>query len=104
MTLEPLCHHSYKSPLPSSLVPPHTHAAHPNFFNQLYAGVDQYGLGGSFLTDCLNTSIATYEIGPVFSLMELEMVRFCSAKIGWNSEQSDGVYAPGKLGVWLVGT
>ena len=65
------------------------------FTFQLYAGVDQYSLGGSWLTDCLNTSVATYEIGPAFTLMELEIIKFCSSKIGWNAEQSDGVFAPG---------
>jgi len=28
----------------------------PHFHNQLYAGVDEYGLIGSWLTDVLNTS------------------------------------------------
>jgi len=28
----------------------------PHFHNQLYAGVDKYGLAGSWLTDALNTS------------------------------------------------
>lgn len=67
------------------------------FCNQLYAGVDQYGLAGSWLTDTLNTSIATYEVSPVFSLMEMEIIKFCGEKVGWSAEQSDGVFAPGKL-------
>lgn len=30
--------------------------AHPHFYNQLYAGVNQYGLAGAWLSDALNTS------------------------------------------------
>ena len=67
------------------------------FFNQLYAGVEQYSLAGSFLTDCLNTSVATYEIGPVFTLIELEIFKFFAAKLGWDAEKSDGVFAPGRF-------
>lgn len=63
------------------------------FFNQLYAGVDQYGLGGAWLTEALNTSVATYELSTVFALMEKEIIKFCSSKIGWT--HSDGVFAPG---------
>lgn len=28
----------------------------PHFHNQLYAGVDEYGLAGAWLTEALNTS------------------------------------------------
>jgi hypothetical protein len=33
-----------------------TKTCSPHFHNQLYAGVDKYGLAGSWLTDALNTS------------------------------------------------
>lgn len=29
---------------------------HPRFFNQLFGGLDQYSLGGAWLTETLNTS------------------------------------------------
>lgn len=29
---------------------------HPHFFNQIFAGLDVYGLAGSWITDTLNTS------------------------------------------------
>lgn len=47
--------------------------AHPYFFNQLYAGADIYGMLGELLGSVLNTSMATYEIAPVFTLMEQEV-------------------------------
>lgn len=30
---------------------------HPQFHNQLFGGVDPYGLAGSWITDALNTSL-----------------------------------------------
>ena len=30
--------------------------AHPRFYNQLYGGLDQYAVGGAWLTDAVNTS------------------------------------------------
>lgn len=29
---------------------------HPHFYNQLFGGVDPYGLAGSWITEALNTS------------------------------------------------
>ena len=37
---------------------------HPYFYNQLYHGVDEYGLAGSWLSDALNTNIHTFEVAP----------------------------------------
>ena len=31
-------------------------SGHPNFYNQLYGGTEQYSLAGAWLTDALNTS------------------------------------------------
>jgi len=30
--------------------------ANPRFFNQLYGGMDQYALGGAWVTEALNSS------------------------------------------------
>ncbi|XP_044733622.1 glutamate decarboxylase 1 [Chrysoperla carnea] len=67
--------------------------AHPYFFNQLYGGTDCYGLAGAWITEALNTSQYTYEVAPVFTLIEqtvitkiLELVHF---------ENGDGIFAPG---------
>ena len=43
---------------------------HPLFFNQLYAGADIYGIIAEWMTAVLNTSMYTYEVGPLFTLME----------------------------------
>ncbi|XP_022911873.1 acidic amino acid decarboxylase GADL1-like [Onthophagus taurus] len=66
---------------------------HPYFINQLFSGLDPYGLAGQWLTDALNASVYTYEVAPVFTLMESciikEMCRMIGA--GW----SDGIFCPG---------
>jgi len=31
-------------------------SAHPRFFNQLFGGMDQFALGGAWLTEALNES------------------------------------------------
>ncbi|XP_039718295.1 cysteine sulfinic acid decarboxylase isoform X1 [Pteropus medius] len=45
---------------------------HPHFFNQLFSGLDPHALAGRIVTESLNTSQYTYEIAPVFVLMEEE--------------------------------
>uniref|UniRef100_H2YJ70 Cysteine sulfinic acid decarboxylase n=1 Tax=Ciona savignyi TaxID=51511 RepID=H2YJ70_CIOSA len=67
--------------------------AHPHFFNQLYAGLDPYGFAGQVVTDVLNTSIYTYEVAPVFVLMEKYLLRHVRQLIGY--EGGDGTFSPG---------
>merc|ERR1719204_713467 len=45
-------------------------SGHPHFFNQLYGGMDLFGVGGAWLTEALNNSTYTFEVAPVFTLME----------------------------------
>ncbi|XP_055975896.1 cysteine sulfinic acid decarboxylase [Sorex fumeus] len=66
---------------------------HPHFFNQLFSGLDPHALAGRIVTESLNTSQYTYEIAPVFVLMEEEVLRKLRALVGWSS--GDGVFCPG---------
>nr|XP_055045198.1 cysteine sulfinic acid decarboxylase isoform X2 [Misgurnus anguillicaudatus] len=66
---------------------------HPRFFNQLFAGVDYHALTGRFLTETLNTSQYTYEVAPVFVLMEEEVLRKLRSLVGWS--EGDGIFCPG---------
>lgn len=66
---------------------------HPHFFNQLYAGMDPYGFAGSVITDVLNHSIYTYEVTPVFVLMEQAVVKQVCDIIGY--QNGDGTMTPG---------
>lgn len=66
---------------------------HPHFFNQLFSGLDPHALAGRIVTESLNTSQYTYEIAPVFVLMEEEVLKKLRALVGWGS--GDGVFCPG---------
>lgn len=65
----------------------------PNFCNQLYGGPDPFSLAGSWLTDCLNTNIHTYEVAPVFVVMEKYIFQKLCSIIGF--KDGDGVFGPG---------
>uniref|UniRef100_A0A8C6W2E3 Glutamate decarboxylase-like 1 n=3 Tax=Nannospalax galili TaxID=1026970 RepID=A0A8C6W2E3_NANGA len=66
---------------------------HPRFFNQLYAGLDYYSLAGRFITEALNPSIYTYEVSPVFLLVEEAVLKKMIECIGW--KEGDGIFNPG---------
>lgn len=68
---------------------------HPHFVNQLFSGLDPYGLVGQWLTDALNPSIYTYEVSPVFSLMEEEVLKELRRIVGWKDGKGDGIFCPG---------
>ncbi|XP_054009712.1 cysteine sulfinic acid decarboxylase [Hylaeus anthracinus] len=68
---------------------------HPRFVNQLYSSVDPYGLLGQWMTDALNPSVYTYEVSPVFSLMEEELLREMRKILGWEDGRGDGIFCPG---------
>lgn len=68
---------------------------HPYFVNQLFSSVDPYGLIGQWLTDALNPSVYTYEVAPVFTLMEEEVLREMRKIVGWTDGEGDGIFCPG---------
>ncbi|XP_061592066.1 cysteine sulfinic acid decarboxylase [Cololabis saira] len=67
--------------------------SHPRFFNQQFGGVDYHALAGRFLTEALNTNLFTYEVAPVFVLMEGELLRGLRQLVGWMD--GDGLFCPG---------
>ncbi|KAM8806529.1 glutamate decarboxylase 1 isoform 2-T2 [Eudromia elegans] len=68
---------------------------HPRFFNQLSTGLDMIGLAGEWLTSTANTNMFTYEIAPVFVLMEQITLRKMREIIGWSNKDGDGIFSPG---------
>ncbi|XP_010217836.1 PREDICTED: cysteine sulfinic acid decarboxylase-like, partial [Tinamus guttatus] len=66
---------------------------HPRFFNQLFSGLDHHALVGRMITETLNTSQYTYEIAPVFVLMEEVVLAKLRELLGWSG--GDGIFAPG---------
>lgn len=55
--------------------------------------LDPYGLAGQWLTDALNASVYTYEVAPVFTLMEDALIKEVCRMVGpsWH----DGIFCPG---------
>jgi len=66
---------------------------HPHFYNQLYHGVDEYGLAGSWLSDALNTNSHTFEVAPAFIVIEQAIVNYVTKLFGF--KQGDGIFSPG---------
>lgn len=68
---------------------------HPYFVNQLFSGVDPYALAGQWLTDALNPSVYTYEVSPVFTLMEEVVLEEMRKIVGFTNGSGDGIFCPG---------
>lgn len=66
---------------------------HSHFYNQLYHGSDPAGLAGQWLSDALNTNNHTFEVAPVFILVERALLEYTIKMIGWKN--GDGITAPG---------
>ncbi len=67
----------------------------PHFYNQLFTGIDEVGLLGQFITAATNTSMYTFEMAPVFSLIEAEVLKKMRELIGWEGGRGDGIFSPG---------
>lgn len=71
------------------------HSSHPAYMNQLWGGIDAFSLAGAWLTEALNTSQFTYEVAPLFSLVEAEVLQYTWKRlVGFDS--GDGIFCPGK--------
>uniref|UniRef100_A0AC35F161 Glutamate decarboxylase n=1 Tax=Panagrolaimus sp. PS1159 TaxID=55785 RepID=A0AC35F161_9BILA len=68
---------------------------HPRFFNQISCGLDLVSMAGEWLTATTNTNMFTYEISPVFILMEKEVTSKMIELIGWAPDQGDAIFTPG---------
>ncbi|XP_061570852.1 acidic amino acid decarboxylase GADL1-like [Cololabis saira] len=67
---------------------------HPRFFNQLYAGMEPYSMVASFIVEALKPSLYTYEVSPVFTLVEEAVLRKMMEIVGW-AEGGDGIFNAG---------
>ncbi|XP_072389109.1 glutamate decarboxylase [Diabrotica undecimpunctata] len=68
---------------------------HPHFFNQLSTGLDLISMAGEWLTATANTNMFTYEIAPVFILMENVVMTHMREVIGKSWRKGDSILAPG---------
>ncbi|MDP6850311.1 MAG: aspartate aminotransferase family protein [Planctomycetota bacterium] len=66
---------------------------HPYFLNQLYTGSDPAALVGEWIASLANASMYTYEVAPVFTLVEEELVRKMGKMAGW--DDCEGIFNPG---------
>ncbi|XP_030385649.1 cysteine sulfinic acid decarboxylase [Scaptodrosophila lebanonensis] len=69
--------------------------SHGRFHNQLFGQLDPYGLAGAWITEALNTSSYTYEVAPVFSLIETEVISTVCRLAGYDEGVGDGIFSPG---------
>ena len=65
----------------------------PLTFFVLRSSVDPYGLIGQWLGDALNCSVYTYEVAPVFTIMEEYVLAEVRHLIGF--DEGDGIFCPG---------
>jgi glutamate/tyrosine decarboxylase-like PLP-dependent enzyme len=70
------------------------------FFNQLYAGFNTPAFLGEVFTALTNTSMYTYEVAPVATLVEQELIRKMCRIVGYND--GEGVFLTGGSNANLV--
>lgn len=67
---------------------------HKFFMNQMYGKQHPLSTYGDILTTILNTSMYTYEVAPVMTMIEKECISKLSSYV-WNNAEGDGVFTPG---------
>lgn len=65
----------------------------PYFLNQLYGGAHPVAVLSEFVAAFMNTSMATYEIAPIASVMEHEILQSLKDLMNWS--EHDGIFVPG---------
>ena len=73
----------------------------PEFFKLLYSGVNTPALLGDWITSLTNATMHTYQVGPVSTLMELELIRQWNRLIGF--ENGEGVMVSGGSQANIIG-
>ena len=61
------------------------HSSSKQYSNQLFAGTNLPSLLGEYITATVNTSNYTFEVSPLGSIMERELVAHMSSKIGYST-------------------
>eukprot|EP00854_Cymbomonas_tetramitiformis_P021219 gene21219-25494_t len=70
--------------------------SHPYFLNQLYAGADRAGVAADWAVVAANTNVHTYEVAPVFTMVEQKVLQKLARVIGGRFQAaSDGLFVPG---------
>ncbi len=77
-------------------------SGHPQFHNQLWGGFDPAGFLGDVFASLANTSMYTYEVAPVATLMELEVISRMLDFLGFSG--GEGVFCSGGSNANLIAT
>ena len=70
------------------------------FFNQLYGGFNLPAFMGEVVTALTNTSMYTYEVAPVATLIETELIQKMCKIVGFNN--GDGIFVTGGSNANLI--
>lgn len=70
------------------------------FFNQLWTGADITGVLAEMITTASNTSMSTYEIAPIATLIELELIKTLNNLVGF--AEGDGIFVTGGSNANLI--
>jgi len=70
------------------------------FLNQLYSGFNFPAFIGEVISTLANTSMYTYEVAPVATVIETEMIRLMNSYVGYS--EGDGVFLSGGSNANLV--
>lgn len=68
---------------------------HPRFFNQNFAGPEPIAVVGDWLAAALNTANTTFEIAPVFTMMERAVISKLARLAGYSVDDRPGALPPG---------
>ncbi len=74
---------------------------HRQFHNQLYGGFSMAGFLGDVVTSVTNTSMYTYEVAPLATLMELKLIDKMSCLVGFTG--GEGIFCSGGSHANLIG-
>ncbi|MGB0429299.1 MAG: pyridoxal phosphate-dependent decarboxylase family protein [Bacteroidia bacterium] len=66
---------------------------HKQYLNQLFSGFNQAGLVGELLAALMNTSMYTYEVAPLATLIEREVIAKMNSYTGFSN--GDGIFTSG---------
>ncbi|KAI8476544.1 MAG: pyridoxal phosphate-dependent transferase [Monoraphidium minutum] len=69
--------------------------SHPLFYNQLYARVEPAALAAEWAAAATNTNVHTFEVAPVYTLLESEVIGRMAAAVGFPEDARDGLFVPG---------
>lgn len=73
---------------------------HKQFFNQLFSGFNLPGFLGEVFSSLTNTSVATYEIAPMATLIEQSLIAEMNSYIGFN--HGEGTFVTGGSNANLI--